>query len=193
MFWSMVSVHGQRIVSDQSGGLFSLADSLQPMRSEGVVSAGRAVQLRSWGDALATCTMGSRHLRGDPEATSVHGEGPVVRGIWRDAPIACGPWLVADTQESGAADAPWMRVVWAAATAVRTTGKRIRGPSSNLQCVQDMLVDAAPPGRVYRLPSLEPQGDPLCEQSGVTNVGVAGRNVLCVDAAGSLRMRVRAF
>jgi hypothetical protein len=191
-FWSMVSLQGRRIASDFAGALFELRNSAQPVRVK-TESAGDAVELRAWGDQLVTCTIGSRHLLGNPEAICTPDAGPQIRDIWQDAPVACGAWLVADTLQNGATDSPRARTVWEAATASPTTTQRIGTGSRGLRCVEGMLIDSTPPGRVYRLPGLEPLGGPLCDQSGVAHVGVAGRNVLCVGADGRLSVRAHAF
>lgn len=193
LFWSMTALQDRSVATDHAGQLFSLEGSPLPEPLLRRDAASGPVEVRQWSGELATCTTGSRRFGGNPEATCTRAHGPPVRGIWRGAPIGCGAWLVADTQESAAADSPWTRTVWSAQSGAKSTSKNIQAPAVGFQCADGLLIDTTPPGAIYQLPTLELRTRPLCELASIAHISTAGRSALCVEPDGHLHVRAHAF
>lgn len=173
------------IATDMTGGAYMLsgqghfAPTALPAEVRGAPA--RAV---FWGSEPAFCRGGIRRPGKDPRSSCVTADGHRVDEVWRDPPITCGPYLVANVQADGMMTSPWRRVVWSPAQGdpKKVAEHDIPGSPPAPSCFRTWLADSEGAGQLLELPSATVVRAPLCEHG--TEMIVAGQEAIwCLRSA----------
>jgi hypothetical protein len=186
LFWSVASQDGVHFASDHRGRVFLLKDTglVDVTRStkQNARTTDVPTQLRFFGTELVRCTIGSSRINKSSTAVCVRDSGPPIEGNWKNAPIGCGQWLIADTQDDVRAVSAWHRTVWDSQTGQVVTRTAISRPASKLSCSADvLLVDATAPGSTWKLPLVAKDNASLCSGD-AKELAVGSADVMCINA-----------
>jgi hypothetical protein len=193
LFWSIASRDGVHYASDHRGRIYLLKDTglidITPSTKQNARTKDQPAQLRFFGTELVRCVMGSSRINESSTGACVRDSGPAVEGFWKNSPIACGRWLVADTQDDVRLTSAWHRIVWDAQTGTVVARAAVARPAAKLSCSADaLLLDATAPGSAWKLPVLAKQRASLCSNDAKA-LAVSSSDVLCVNAAGQVSLR----
>jgi hypothetical protein len=183
-----VASNGAAIVAtDVTGGAYILREdgSFEPIALPAEVR-GAPVRAVFWGDEPAFCRGGIRRPGKDPRSVCVTADGDRVDEVWRDPPIACGSYLVANVQASGMMTSPWRRVVWSAAQggSKKVAEQDLPHSPPAPSCFRTWLAETEGPGQLLELPSATVVRAPLCERA--SDMVVAGEEAIwCLRLAGA--------
>ena len=183
-----VASNGAAIVAtDVTGGAYLLRGdgSFEPTALPAEVR-GAPARAVFWGDEAAFCRGGIRRPDKDPRGVCVTVDGDRIDDVWREPPIACGSYLVANVQANGMMTSPWKRVVWSLAPGgpKKVTQQDLEHAPPAPGCFRTWLVDTEGPGGLLELPSVAVARAPLCESASETVV--AGQEAIwCLQSAGA--------
>lgn len=173
------------IASDLTGGVYALRANgrFEPIDLPPEVRDA-PTRVVFWGDEPAFCRNGIRRPGKDPHGVCVTAGGDRVEEVWREAPIACGPYLVANVQADGTMTSPWKRVVWSAAEGgLQKVAEHVLPHSPPPpSCFRTWLAITEGPGQLLELPSATVVCTPLCERA--SEMVVAGQEAIwCLQSS----------
>jgi hypothetical protein len=168
LFTSVAASEGSLFASDIMGPVYSLLSdgSLAPVQVPSNVK-GRPVRVAFWSGKVAFCTSGELRKEGNPYGLCVADDGTTVRDIWRVPPIDCGGFLIADAQEDARTTSEWFRTIWSDRGMAAPERHPLNSKPVGVGCIDGVLVDLEPPGRLQELPTLKELRNPLCAPDAV--------------------------
>jgi hypothetical protein len=176
---SIASNGGAVVASDVTGGVYTLHEGGRFERIDLPAEVrGAPTRVVFWGDEPAFCRGGIRRPGKDPRGVCVTADGDRVEEIWREAPIACGPYLVANVQADGTTTSHWRRVVWSAGqrSPKKVAEQDLPHSPPAPSCFRTWLANTEGPGQLLELPSAAVVRAPLCE--GASEMVVAGQEAI---------------